>query len=136
MSSTEWAESQAKIRRETPGAVRASFDGEWLQTLEFTCYFLHPSPTVAYGAGCDTKSAPFITAILPSIASLWFSSACGVSSSIASVTQTEVTAASLKIDVGVILTDRANYLYTSRTVWILVIPTPSKESTILHGDPQ
>ncbi len=66
----------------------------------------------ALAAGvCETqRHSSTAIAILLGIASVLFSSGCGVSNATPSVEETEVVAAPLEIDAGVIFSDRASYL--------------------------
>ena len=65
---------------------------------------------LAAGVSATQRHCSLAIAIFLGIASLLFSSGCGVSNATSSVGKTEVDAAALEIDAGVIFSDRASYL--------------------------
>ena len=65
---------------------------------------------LAAGVSATPRRSSLPIAIFLGIASLLFSSGCGVSNATSSVGKTEVDAAALEIDAGVIFSDRSSYL--------------------------
>jgi hypothetical protein len=100
-----------KSCRRTPSVVRKFSGRQGLKHLEIPCDFREPWPKGTCRRVCEkTQRSSLVIAIHLGIASLLFSSGCGVSNATPSIGKTEVDTPAVEIDAGVIFSDRASYL--------------------------